>query len=360
MQAVVLRGGRLAVESVRDPEPGDGEVLVRTLACGICGSDLHAVKHGPTLKEVWSELGISGDPTEAMVLGHEFCAEILDHGPGTTRRLAAGTAVCGVPFLPRADGLEFIGYSNRVPGGYGELMVLREELLLPVPEGLAPRLAALTEPVAVGVHAVNLGRLTSRDVPLVVGCGPVGLAVIAALRLRGAAPIVAADFSPARRALAERLGADVVVDPATTSPYASWLEAAVARTPEEAMPPSLVAPGAPPLRPAVIFECVGVPGIVDQIVRGAPPQARVVVVGVCMERDSFQPLYAIGKEIQVQFAFCYTPEEYAHTLAAIGAGRLDPEPLVTGRVDLAGVPGAFAELATPERHAKILVEPDRA
>jgi threonine dehydrogenase-like Zn-dependent dehydrogenase len=290
-------------------------------------------------------------------MGHEFAGEVVDYGPGTERTVPVGTRVCSIPMLPRAAGVEALGFSNEVPGGFGELMVLLRDLLLPIPNGLPSDVAALTEPMAVAVHAVNLAALAPHDVPLVIGCGPIGLAVIAALQLRGAAPIVAADFSPARRALAERLGADVVVDPAATSPYASWQDAAIATAPEQAAPVNALIPTPHPLRPAVIFECVGVPGVIEQIVRGAPPYARIVVVGVCMQRDAFQPFVALGKELSLRFSFYYTPEEYAETLGAIGDGRLRVAPLITGRVGLDGAPGAFRELATPERHAKIVVTP---
>ncbi len=359
MRAVVMRSGSLVVDTVPDPEPLAGEVLVRTIACGICGSDLHALQHGVELVAAQRDIGVPKvmDLGRDVVLGHEFAGEILDYGPGTERTLPVGTPVCSVPMLPRAAALEALGFSNEVPGGYGERMVLARDLLLPIPNGLPPELAALTEPMAVGLHAVGLGGLGPHDVPLVIGCGPVGLAVIAALKLRGAMPIVAADFSPARRALAERMGADVVVDPAARSPYASWREVAVATSVEQAAPPNFMLPSDQPLRPAVMFECVGIPGVVDAIVAGAPPGARMVVVGVCMERDAFRPLVALIKEISLRFAFYYSPEEYAETLAALGDGRIDVAPLVTGRVGLDGVPGAFRELATPARHAKILVKP---
>ena len=103
-------------------------------------------------------------------------------------------------------------------------MLLSEALLLEVPNGLAAEHAALTEPLAVGIHAVAKANVRGDEVPLVIGCGPVGLAVIAGLKLKGLHPIVAADYSPARRALAQRLGADIVVDPAQTQPYATWAE----------------------------------------------------------------------------------------------------------------------------------------
>jgi threonine dehydrogenase-like Zn-dependent dehydrogenase len=295
------------------------------------------------------------DLSRDLVMGHEFSAEIVEHGPDTARALAVGTRVCSLPVLLRPSGLCMVGYSNDTPGGYAEYMRLTEALLLEVPNGLAAAHAALTEPMAVGLHAVEMSRLGRNDVPLVVGCGPVGLAVIAALRLRDARPIVAADFSPRRRQLAAAVGADVVVDPAERSPYESWRELAV-WTGTDA-PPQLPWIPDPPLRPAVIFECVGVPGVIQQIMASAPSQARVIVVGVCMEPDRIEPMFGINKELNVQFVLAYTPEEFARTLCTLADGRIPLEPLVTGHVGLDEVPRAFEELASPERHAKIVVEP---
>jgi len=293
-----------------------------------------------------------------VVMGHEFCAEVVEHGPGTTRALKAGTRVCSRPTLLRPTGPQSIGYSNDNPGGYGEYMRLSEALLLPVPDGLATEHAALTEPMAVGVHAVAKARLEPDDAPLVIGCGPVGLAVIGALRLRDVRPIVAADFSRRRRELAVAVGADVVVDPAETTPWQSWREAAVYREPSRAptLPPW--SPG-PALRPAVVFECVGVPGVLDQLMAPAPRGTRIVVVGVCMEADTIHPMLGISKELNLQFVLGYTPEEFATTLGHIATGAIPTAPLITGHVGLEGVAQAFADLASPERHAKVLVHPGR-
>jgi threonine dehydrogenase-like Zn-dependent dehydrogenase len=358
MRAAVLRDQKLVVDTIPDPVPGPGEVLVRTLACGICGSDLHALQHAQQLVDMAVETGspFVMDLSKDIVMGHEFCAEIVDHGPGTQKLLQTGTRICSMPVAIAPSGVQGVGYSNERPGGYGELMLLPELLLLEVPNGLETERAALTEPMAVGLHAVEMARLEARDVPLVIGCGPVGLSVIAALRLKGAAPIVAADFSPRRRALAEALGADVVVDPKERSPYESWRE--LAREPgEHVLFPGL--PGTPAYRPEVIFECVGVPGVLQQIIRGAERGSRVVVAGVCMENDSIRPAYGIGKELNVQFVLGYTPEEFARTLQSIAEGAIDVEPLITGRVGVTGVAAAFEALANPEEHAKILVEPWR-
>jgi threonine dehydrogenase-like Zn-dependent dehydrogenase len=344
MRAVVMRDHKLVVENAYpDPEPGPGEVLVRTLACGICGSDLHALKHAEKLVENAREAGSPYvmDLARDIVMGHEFCAEVLDYGPSTPKRFATGTRVVSMPILMRGMTPATVGYSNEFPGGYGERMILNDALLLPVPNGLSTERAALTEPMAVGLHAVVKGNLAKSDAPLVVGCGPVGLAVIAALKLRGFGPIVAADFSPMRRGLAEKLGADHVVDPRQTSAYAELARVAAGRT-------------------AVIFECVGVPGMLQRILKDAPIGARVVVAGVCMEDDLIRPMLAISKEINLQFVLGYLPNEFADSLNAIADGKIDVAPLITGRVGLDKVAWAFDELGHPDAHAKIVVEPARA
>jgi threonine dehydrogenase-like Zn-dependent dehydrogenase len=249
-----------------------------------------------------------------------------------------------------------IGYSNDIAGGFAQYMPLAERLLLEVPNGLSAARAALTEPIAVGWHAVQNARLTPDDVPLVIGCGPVGLAVIAGLTISNVHPIIAADFSPARRALALRMGADIVIDPAEASPYTSWNEAATPPGYDGSRYAQLFGLR-PRQRPAVIFECVGIPGVIQQIIDGAPAGARIVVVGVCMETDQFEPFFGIVKQLNLQFVLGYTGEEFAASLHHIAEGRLDVTPLITGHVGLDGVKGAFAELANPEQHAKVMVEP---
>jgi threonine dehydrogenase-like Zn-dependent dehydrogenase len=338
-----MRERRLVVDELPEPVPGPGQALVKTLACGICGSDLHALKHADQMVAATRDAGggaFAMDLSRDVVMGHEFCAEILELGPGSASSLRAGTRVCAMPIVLHAGGVATVGYSNDYPGGYGERMLLAEPLLLPVPNGLATEAAALTEPMAVGEHAVVKAKLEKGDAPLVVGCGPVGLAVIAALKRRGVEPIVASDFSPARRALARKMGAHVAIDPAASSPFA--------RLAEEA-----------PGRAAVGFECVGVPGMLDRLCREAPPGTRLLVAGVCMEEDRFRPFLGIVKELQLQFALGYTPEEFAGTLRAIAEGEIDTAPLVTGKVGVDGVADAFEALASPDHHAKILVEPWR-
>jgi threonine dehydrogenase-like Zn-dependent dehydrogenase len=107
----------------------------------------------------------------------------------------------------------------------------------------------------------------------------------------------------------------------------------------------------------VIFECVGVPGVIDEIIGSAPMYSRVVVVGVCMEPDRIRPGMAINKEIDLRFVLGYTPLEFRDALHLLADGKVDAAPMITGTVGLEGVAGAFDALADPERHAKILIDP---
>jgi threonine dehydrogenase-like Zn-dependent dehydrogenase len=360
LRAAIFRNGEIVVDTLPEPKPSAGQVLVRTLACGICGSDLHARKHAHRMVELVRHFPGRKpmDLTRDVVFGHEFCCEVLDSGPDSRRKFKAGTRVCSFPALLKPDGPQGIGYSNDNVGGYAERMLLSEALLLEVPNGLAAEHAALTEPLAVGIHAVAKANVRGDEVPLVIGCGPVGLAVIAALNLKGLHPIVAADYSPARRALAGKLGADVVVDPARTQAFATWAEHA-AMTLEQKAARSPLHAWLPALRPALIFECVGIPGLLEQVFEGAPRDARIVVVGVCMETDRSEPMLGVMKELNVQYVLGYTPDEFAYSLRLIAEGQVDAALLVSATVGIDGVAAAFADLANPERHTKIIVEPWR-
>lgn len=360
MRAVIRRNKALVCDEIEDLEPEAGQVLVRTLACGICGSDLHALHHMEHMIDLTARAngGMTGgfDPRADTVFGHEFCAEILDHGPDTARTLKAGTRVVSVPVtLTPAGTPEMLGFSNRLPGGFSERMILSEALLLPVPNGLPTDQAALTEPFAVGAHAVAKARLEPNSVSLVVGCGPVGLAVIAGLKAKGHGPVIAADYSPRRRAAAEMLGADVVIDPAQESPHSRWEGFGV---PTARAAQNMVRMMGGSFGQPVVFECVGSPGVLQSLIEASPAGSQIVVAGVCMETDRIEPAIAITKEIELTFVFGYTPEEFAQTLHHIAEGVIDVSGVVTGRVGLDGVAEAFRTLGDPEAHVKILVEPN--
>jgi threonine dehydrogenase-like Zn-dependent dehydrogenase len=337
MRAVLMERGSLWVDDIPAPEPGPGEVLVKTRACGICGSDLHAARYTDDFVNTSREAGGAFKLTtfNPVVLGHEFCAEVVDYGPGTEHKLATGTLVCSVPML-RRERPQAVGYSDQTPGGFGEYMVLSERLLLPVPQGTPAPQAALTEPLAVGYHAVNKANLKGDEAALVIGAGPVGLAVITALKARGIGPVVAADYSPGRRGFALQQKADIVCDPAASNPFS-----------EQELQQ----------RKTVVFECVGVPGILDDIFMNAPPNTRIIVVGVCLQTDHIRPLVAINKELSLQFVLGYTMEEFATSLRNISDGQFDVANLVSHTIGLEEVADTFEALRDPEHYAKVIVDP---
>ena len=342
MRAAILRAGQIVVDDVRDPTPAPGQVLVETIACGICGSDLHCRLHAHDFVAASKASGMTifdFDPDADLVMGHEFSARVVDLGAGVDG-VAVGAAVVAHPVLVTDRGVRAIGYANELAAGYAERMVLDATRLLPVPNGVDPRWAALTEPMAVGLHAVNASWVDRTHSAVVLGCGPVGLAVLAALRVRGVPLVVAADFSPARRALAAQRGAHVVVDPSVTPAMDAYRAAGGGEG------------------PTVLFDAVGVPGMIDAAMTSATRNSQVLVVGLCMQHDRIWPAVAINKEITLSFVLGWTPDEFRDSLLGIAEGRLDVAPLITADVGLEGVAAAFDELANPERHAKVLVRPN--
>jgi threonine dehydrogenase-like Zn-dependent dehydrogenase len=202
--------------------------------------------------------------------------------------------------------------------------------------------------------------------------------VICILKARGVRTVVASDFSARRRSLATACGADVVVDPAHTSPFASAREYGHLVTAPEVFDLAVgtmdklrripVVPwhrvwqaaeavGAATPKHPVVFECVGVPGVIDQVITAAPLYSRAVVVGVCMAPDRLRPVMAINKEIDLRFVLGYTPPEFRESLHLLAEGKVNAAPIVTGVVGLDGVEAAFTALGDPETHAKILIDP---
>jgi len=338
---MVLRGSELTIEEMDRPTPGPGQVLARVRACGICGSDLHFARYAEEMITVsrgsdpagWSAM----DLERGVVMGHEFVAEVVEAGPGA-EAWTPGTRIASIPVLvdpsiPR--GMQSIGYSSNYPGAYGEYVLMSTPLLLRVPDGVPDRVAATTEPCAVGLHAVREARMQEGERALVMGAGPIGLMTLLWLKQHGVQNVAVSEIAPQRRKLAARIGADIVIDPTTEDVAARLAETG----------------GAPP----VVFECIGVEGTLQQAMGLVDRRGRIVVVGVCMTEDRFRPLLAINKHLTLQFVLGYTPEEFKEALESIGDGRVDTSPLVTRSVSLEELPAAFQALSDP-KDCKVVLE----
>ncbi|MBF7729103.1 zinc-binding dehydrogenase [Pseudomonas sp. N040] len=379
MKAVICKDKTLRVVDKANPQPGKGHVLLNVLRCGICGSDLHARTHCDHWADLMAKTGYPQfmRSSEEVILGHEFCGEVVEHGLGCTKAIKPGTRVVALPIRRQGQAVDMLGFTARSAGAYAEQVVVEESLMLPVPNGLSSDLAALTEPMAVGYHAVRRGEVPKDGVAIVIGCGPVGLSIISVLKAQGVRTVIASDFSAGRRALAKQCGADIVIDGSTDTPFKNWddygfigdlsanFELGVSTREKLGKLPfpwwhtwrvAETLGFAEPKRP-VIFECVGAPNILQHIINGAPLYARIVVVGVCMAADRIEPAMAINKEIDLRFVLGYTPLEFRDCLHMIAEGKLDCAPLITGVVGLEGVENAFSALGDPEKHAKILIDP---
>jgi len=338
MRAAVFRGPGepLRVEEVPDPRPEEGELVLAVRGCGVCGSDLHA-----------SDAPMGLPP--GTVMGHEFAGEVVEVGSGARDRWSVGDRVVSLPFIgcgtcaaclagdgTRCASIRATGLGG-VPGAYAQYVRVGALESLRLPDSVGWREGALVEPLAVGLHAVQQGEVRGRNV-LVVGAGPIGLATALWARFFGARRVVVSEKAAGRLALAARFGATDGIDAGRENVSTAFHRAAGAA-------------------PDVIFECVGVPGMIQQCIGLAPARGRVVVVGVCMQPDTFFPGMAIVKEVTLQFVVAYRSQDFAFTLDMLDAERITAEPMVTDSVGLDGFSEAFEALKRPEHQCKVVLEP---
>lgn len=343
MKAAYFENGVVRVGEQPDPVPGKGQALVRTHSCGLCASDQHFLKGGHNVIELSRRLGgpyAALDYARPFVPGHEYVGEVLDYGPGSRRTVKPGRKVTSVPVMMQAGGHAVIGYSHECPGGFGELMLLDEDIVIEVPDDLDDDHAAMVEPLAVGLEHARRGRPDQNDAALVLGCGAIGLGVIAGLKLMGVAPIVAADFHASRRELALAMGAHIAVDPREISPYAPL-------------------PDFGNRRVNLIYECVGLPGMLQQIIEAAPFDGRIVMGGYCMEQEQLFVFAAQNKRLNVQFASGEEPQDMALALRSIADGTIDVTSWLGDRIGLSGVADAIAGMSAPQAPVRTVVDPRR-
>ncbi len=325
MRAAVLDDDHhFRVEDVDDPSPGPDELLLAVRACGICGSDLKAHDHMPV----------------GAVLGHEFCGEVVGVG-GRVEGWKEGQLVAAMPLAPcgrcrwclagevaHCETVEMIGLGGRT-GGFAELVRVDPATTVALPASVG-ELAALTEPLAVGLHAAAVAEVGPGDRVLVIGGGSVGAAVSTWARRLGALEVVVSDPVGHRRDDADRFGATGVHDPAD---------------------------GPLPTGYDVVIECVGIPGLIQAALDAVAVRGRVVVAGVCMAPETITPITGVMKETSLRFAVFYTLGEFAVVAGALADGSIDPAPFVSSTVGLDGVDGAFAHLLSTTVERKIVVVP---
>ncbi len=342
MRAAVFHqaGQPLVIEQIDEPRPSPHDLILKVHACGICGSDLHMTEPGSVLAL----------PSGA-VMGHEFSGEVVETGSAVRAEWRTGTAVVGFPFLCCGEqtpcpnlsvGLGSgacahgagIGLGQR-HGAYAEYVRISANAAFRLPAGMSYRAGALVEPLAVGLHAVDMAKLDRNAVILVVGAGPVGLAVILWARFLGIRHVLVSERAAVRRQMAARFGASDALNP--DEPLAGQVERLTGRSPD------------------VIFECVGAPGMIGQTMAEAPRGGRIVVAGVCQQPDTIFPLAGIAKELNLQFVLGYRPADFDYVIAMLASGRIDGESMITDTIDLDSLPLAFEALRKPSGQCKVMV-----
>lgn len=341
MKAAFIQNGAVHVGEMPDPTPAKGQALVRTHSCGMCASEAHFLHSGETiigLSKVHGGPYAGLDFSRPFVPGHEYVGEVIDYGPGSKRTVRAGRKVTSIPVMRQSGAHAIVGFSHDCPGGFGEYMLLDEDMMLEVPGDLDDDLAAMTEPLAVGLEHARRGRPDKEDVALVLGCGAIGLGVIAGLKLMGIAPIVAADYHADRRALAIAMGADIAVDPRDLSPYGPL-------------------PDLGDRRANLVYECVGLPGLLQQIITGVGFGARIVMGGYCMEPEQLLVFAAQNKRLNIQFAAGEEPQDMELALRSIADGRIDVRPWLGTRIGLGAVGEAMGAMSGAGAPVRTVVDP---
>lgn len=335
MKACVFKtsGAPLEVIEVPDPKAGPGEVVVRVKNCGICGSDLHAAQYGLV--------------PAGTIMGHEFSAVVDELGAGVTG-FRPGDPVMVVPMINCGE-CEFCrsgqailcnkgtGIGFEAPGAYAEKVRTRPEVLLKMPPGLSHRAAATVEPVVVGLHGLHRSKLLAGETCVVMGAGPIGLVTTMWARFAGARAVVVSEMAEGRRAMALKMGADVVVNPRERSPVKELVE--------------MTGDG-----PDVVFECIGVPGTIGQAIRYVRKGGRVIVIGACPENDTISPMRALKREVDLRFSSGADPGEFQTAMALLASGKISTEPMISHVVGINDFPRAFSELSRPTDQCKVMLE----
>ncbi len=314
----------LSVETIADPTPAAGELVVRVGRCGICGSDLHMTEDPAFGAQ-------AGD-----VLGHEFAGEVVALGKGV-EGLALGDLVsvmplksCGHCASCKSGEISWCDTFGLQAGGFAEYAVTRPNQCIRLPQTASLADGAIVEPMAVALHGVNMSGLKKGDKVLILGAGPIGLAVAFWARRAGAVDVVIQDISAYQHDRALAMGATGF----STDPAESICQNA-----------------------DIVFECVGIPGLIEQAVGQVRKRGTILLLGLCTRPDTFNSFAMLSKEVRLITSAFFTRGEYEAALDVLDAGAAEPRMLITDTITLDETPVYFEALRTRTHACKILIAP---
>lgn len=338
MRAAVLksRGSFELDRAYPEPPVGPGDLKLRVDFTGICGSDLHIFTGDPPMMKL------------PAVLGHEFCAQVVELGP-EARGFEVGDRAVGLiyPSCGRCEyciqgdftlcDLRAVKMTER-NGSFAEYISVPARQLFVVPPGTPSDEATMVEPVSVAVHAIRRSRVSVGERVVVFGGGPLGLLIMRLAQLSGADRVVLVEPAAGRRKLAQAYGADLVLDP-TEEIHGAVMDVTEGRGPD------------------VIFEVSGNHRAFNAASRLVRKQGRLVLVAVYEGREmSFSPNRFIGDEIDLLHSFWANAVDFRRAVSLVASRKLDVRPLISGRIALNQMQQAFDTLiADRGSQSKILV-----
>ena len=339
MRAVVFHTDtrKLSLETVADPTPEAGQVVIKVHRCGICGSDLHMAEgHGISFED-------------GAVPGHEVSGEVVAIGAGVNS-VAPGDSVAVLPYVTcgtclacqsgyPSDCRKARMFGSRATGGYAEYLLTNDIWCVKLPQSLSFEDGALVEPLAVSLRAARASNVKPGDKVLVMGSGAIGLAAAYWARRCGASRVAICATSTRRQAIAEAMDIDAFITPEDGVTLARQTELALGGLAD------------------IVFECAGVPGSLDQAVSALRRQGVVAAPGFCWTPDRFTSMNAMVKEARLLYTCIYDSREFEIAVDALDNGHIEPRAMITDVVDLQSAPEAFERLRGANNHCKVMIRP---
>jgi len=333
MRAAVYKGPDqgLAIETIPDPEPGQREVVIRVESSGICGTDLH-MTDGHGLVEA----------SPGSVLGHEYAGEVVAigsdvHGVTSGQRVTAlAMPACGQCGPCQSGDLLWCEGDDKIAattGGFAEFVAVGAAATVPLPDGVTSELGALAEPLSVAHHGVELASLHGDERIVVIGAGPIALAVTYWIRSRGIGQVTVVARTARREALARAMGA------------ASFVATTEGQTLSEIE------------KADIVFEAAGSRGALSQALEYVRPRGTVIGLGFYDEPDTIVPALWVMPEIRLQFAMMYSKVDFAASLEELREHPEDLGRMITAVIPLGDLPKMFTDLRGPSNQGKVLVNP---
>jgi (R,R)-butanediol dehydrogenase/meso-butanediol dehydrogenase/diacetyl reductase len=330
LKAAVFRGARkIDITDVPKPEPEQNEVLIRVKYCGICGSDVGSYK--------------TGTYQEGLIIGHEFCGEICELGPGVTgwkmgeRVTANGVKPCGHCYYCQhnrpslCDNLQLTGVS--FDGAFAEFVKVPSDVIYRIPDSISDQEVTLVDPLSNCIHAVRHSSLQMADRVLIIGAGPIGLLAMQCAKQAGASEVYVSEVSNVRRDMAQKLGATETYDPTKDNLYVKMDKATGGRGPD------------------IVFECAGTPHTLRESATLVRKGGQVFVISICEEPVEADFMTLVLNELSIKGSYCGY-EEYPYAIDFIAKKRVDVKSLISDVIPLDQlVEKGFEVLAKPRTEA---------